>query len=308
MIKSVTVTNYKGDSVKLILGEPEKSGFLIKGIEGLGPTKANINTTELSTNDGAVYNSAKLTSRNIVFDLLFVETRGKDNRIAESIEDIRHKSYKFFAMKKNLELVVETDNRVAKITGYVESNEPTIFSQEEGTRISIVCPDPFFYSDTIVTNLHTVEPTFEFPFSNESLDANLLSMSNLHLITKGSVVYTGDHEVGIGIKIHANGSATNIEIHNVNTKEKMILDSAKITTITGSDIIEGDDIIINTMRGHKSITLIREGVSYNILNCLGRDTDWFTLSRGDNLFEFVAEEGISKLYFVVTNKLVYEGV
>lgn len=32
MIKSVTVTNYLGDSVKLELMRPEKSGFIVKSI------------------------------------------------------------------------------------------------------------------------------------------------------------------------------------------------------------------------------------------------------------------------------------
>ena len=66
MIRSVTVTNYLGDSIQLELMRPEKSGLIIKSIEGLGPSDAAINMTELSTNDGALYNSARLNKRNIV--------------------------------------------------------------------------------------------------------------------------------------------------------------------------------------------------------------------------------------------------
>mgnify|MGYP001033110678 FL=1 len=51
MIRSVTVTNYLGRSLKLELAQPEKSGFIIKEITGLGPATANINVTDLSTND-----------------------------------------------------------------------------------------------------------------------------------------------------------------------------------------------------------------------------------------------------------------
>jgi phage-related protein len=141
MIKSITVTNYLGDSIKLELGRPEQSGFLIKSISGLGPSKANINTTEVSTNDGSLFNSARLNQRNIVFDFIFVESINR-----ESIEDIRQKSYKYFPIKKNVDLLIETDNRIVKTTGYVESNEPNIFSSQEGAQISIICPDPYFYS------------------------------------------------------------------------------------------------------------------------------------------------------------------
>ena len=58
MIYSFAITNYLGDRVKLELGKPEVSGFLIKSVTGLGPVKANVNTTEVVTNDGSMFNSA----------------------------------------------------------------------------------------------------------------------------------------------------------------------------------------------------------------------------------------------------------
>lgn len=305
MIKSIKVTNYLGDSIKLILGEPEKSGFLIKSITGLGPVKANINTTEISTNDGSLYNSARLDQRNIVLNLLFVESGRK-----ETIEDVRQKSYKYFPIKKNLELVIETDNRVLKTTGYVEANEPNIFSEQEGTQISIICPDPYFYSadGNNVTDFYSVEPMFEFPFSNESLTDPLLVFGEIHTKTSGVVVYEGDAEIGVTIEIHAVGPASNITIYNLDTREIMTIDSVKIKAITGNDIIARDDIIIDTSRGNKGIKLIRDGVSYNILNALNKNTSWFSLTKGDNSFGFTADEGVLNLQFKIINKVIYEGV
>ena len=55
MIKSVTVVNHLGESLKLDLASPEKSGFIVKSIEGLVPVKATVNTTKMSTTDGALY-------------------------------------------------------------------------------------------------------------------------------------------------------------------------------------------------------------------------------------------------------------
>jgi len=51
MIKSITVTNYLGDSIKIDLARPELSGFVVKSITGLGPGTSTINTTELITQD-----------------------------------------------------------------------------------------------------------------------------------------------------------------------------------------------------------------------------------------------------------------
>ena len=307
MIKSITVTNYLGDSIKLELGRPEKSGFLIESISGLGPSKANINTTEASMNDGSLFNSARLNQRNIVFEFIFVETIN-----GESIEDVRQKSYKYFPLKKKLDLLIETDNRIAKTTGYVESNEPNIFSSREGSQISIICPDPYFYSagsdSNNTTFFYGIEPVFEFPFSNESLTDPLITFGNIHLKTENVITYKGDTEIGVTIRIHAIGEAENITIYNTGTREIMRIDTTKLESLTGSGIVAGDDIIIKTQKGDKSITLIREGKTTNILNCLDKKTDWFTLVKGDNIFTFTAESGTTNLQFWIESKVIYEGV
>lgn len=307
MIYSIVVTNYLGDRIKLELGKPDVSGFLIKSITGLGPAKANVNTTEVSTNDGSLFNSARLSQRNIVLDMVFINTV-----YGESIEDLRQKSYKYFPLKKSVELTIETDNRYMKTTGYVESNEPNIFSSQEGTQISIICPDPYFYSagedGNNVTNFYSIDPMFEFPFSNESLDEPLLVFGEIQIKTEGVITYHGDSEIGVMIYIHAIGPATNINIYNTETREVMRINTEKISLLTGKGIVASDDIVINTAKGEKSITLIREGVSYNILNCLDKNTDWFTLAKGDNIFAFTADSGVTNLQFRVENKVIYEGV
>lgn len=307
MIYSFAITNYLGDRVKLELGKPEVSGFLIKSVTGLGPVKANVNTTEVVTNDGSMFNSARLSQRNIVFQLAFVDTV-----YGETIEDIRQKSYKYFPAKKSVEIVIETDNRYVKIKGYVESNEPDIFSSQEGTQISIICPDPYFYSagedGNNVTDFYTIDPMFEFPFSNESLTDPLLIFGEIQIKTEGVITYYGDSEIGVVIYIHAIGPATNINIYNTETREVMMINTTKLEKLTGKGLVASDDIVINTTKGEKSITLIREGASYNILNCLDKNTDWFTLSKGDNIFAFTAETGVTNLQFRIENQVVYEGV
>lgn len=307
MIYSLAVTNFLGDRIRLELGKPENTGFLIKSITGLGPVKANVNTTEVATNDGSMFNSARLSQRNIVIQMVFV-----NSIYGEDIEEIRQKSYKYFPIKKNVELVIETDNRYVRTTGYIESNEPDIFSKQEGTQISIICPDPYFYSASEdgdnVTDFYSIDPMFEFPFSNESLSEPLLVFGEIQIKTEGVVTYSGDSEIGVMIYIHAIGPAEHINIYNTETREVMAIDTVKLEKLTGRGLIAGDDIIINTLKGEKSITLVRSGVSYNILNCLDKNTDWFTLVKGDNIFAFTADSGVTNLQFRIENKLIYEGV
>lgn len=307
MIYSLAVTNFLGDRIRLELGKPENTGFLIKSITGLGPVKANVNTTEVATNDGSMFNSARLSQRNIVIQMVFV-----NSIYGEDIEAIRQKSYKYFPIKKNVELVIETDNRYVRTTGYIESNEPDIFSKQEGTQISIICPDPYFYSASEdgnnVTDFYSIDPMFEFPFSNESLSESLLVFGEIQIKTEGVITYSGDSEIGVMIYIHAIGPAEHINIYNTETREVMTIDTVKLEKLTGRGLIAGDDIIINTLKGEKSITLVRSGVSYNILNCLDKNTDWFTLVKGDNIFAFTADSGVTNLQFRIENKVIYEGV
>lgn len=304
MIRSVTFTNYLGDSLKIVLARPEESGFVITSITGLGPGKANVNTTEVATNDGSLFNSSRLPSRNIVVSLKYMWI--------DSIETARQQSYKYFPIKKKITMLIETDNRQAEIEGYVESNDPTIFSKNEGADISIVCPDPFFYSagqkGINTTFFYGVEPLFEFPFSNDSLFEKLLIMSEIRNETERVVVYNGDAEIGVTITIHAIGEAGNVTIYNTGTREVMRIDTDKMREFTGSGIIVGDDIIICTAKGKKSVLLVRNGKITNILNCLDKNSDWFRLAKGDNIFAYTAESGSANLQFKIENRIIYEGV
>lgn len=304
MIHSITVTNYLGDSITLELARPEQSGFIVKSVEGLGPAKGNVNTVEVSTNDGGVFNSARLNIRNPVLDLVFLETA------TETIEDIRHKSYKYFPVKKKVKLLIKTDNRVSEIDGYVEHNEPAIFSNQEGCQISIICPYPYFYSagESNITVFSGVEPLFEFPFENESLATDLLEMGEIQNSAEQVITYNGDAEIGVTIIVYAIGEASNVTIYNAGTREVMRIDTNKLAALTGEGIVAGDEITIKTTKGDKSITLLRGGITTNILNCLDKNADWFQLVKGDNVFVYTAETGNSNLQFRIENRVIYEGV
>lgn len=304
MIKSVTVTNHTGDSIKLELTRPELSGFAIVNIDGLGPVKANISMTDISTYDGGMYNSSRLGTRNIVFDIIFM------NYYGESIEDIRHRAYTFFQTKTKVKLLFETSNRNLEIDGYVESNEPTIFSKQEGCKISVLCPFPYMYSleeDSSIT-FSNVEPLFEFPFSNESLTDPLLELGSIKSVSEKVITYKGDAETGIKITIHAYGEVGSITIYNTGTRESMKINAGLIDQLLGSGIVANDEIIINTEKGDKYIRLLREGVYYNILNCLDKNASWFQLKNGDNIFAYTAETGVENLKFTIENRVIYKGV
>ncbi len=315
MIKKVTITNFVGESVEYKIEGVDvdhNNGLLITEIEGLGPVKADINMTKLATADGEIFNSARLNGRNIKIKALFT--------YANTIEEARLSSYKFFPIGKPLTFRIETDNRIGETVGRVESNEPDIFSDESEMDISIVCEDSFFLSpNKDVTLFSGVEPLFEFNYHDQEEEYNGPEYENEghdpvtefgEIVNKktNTVFYSGDSETGCIFEIHAIGLVENVTIYNLRTRERMKIDTDKLNALTGNKLIAGDTITICTIKGQKSATLLREGVETNILNTLGKNIDWFQLAKGDNVFGFVAEYGEENIQFKITSQVAYEGV
>ena len=441
MIEQLTVINHLGESLVFDLARPELTGLAITNIEGLGPSKANVNTTELATSDGSLFNSVKLNNRNIKFNIVYYEKK--------TIEDSRLISYKYFPIKEEIVLIFKTENREVYISGYVESNEPNIFSKQVSTKISIVCPDPNFYDiEQLTTNFSNVESKFEFPFecnagneiseeriensytdsrhvneynfseitsyftkeeksgikttpwndtgtgytyvatrdiqqltikfktdsyrtasssvsrgclfwNNELVidqqapdryegsfveneytitnvkagdyfhtstpdssgypkqsitvsvmeEGELLEFGEFKFFARGNVPYHGDLESGIVMKIHATGELGNLTIYNLTTSEVFYIESEPLAAIVGSRISAGDTIVINTNVGQKGVVLIREGITYNILNAIDKNADWFRLKSGDNEFTYKVDEGeVADIQVEVTSNVLYEGI
>lgn len=304
MIRSVTVVNQLGEMLTMELRNPWRSGFNITNITGIGAPKGVINSTAVAPGDGDLFNSARADKRNIVFSISFVEV--------PTIEAARHLSYKMFPVKQMVTLIFETDTRMASISGWVESNEPDIFSQKEGCQISILCMDPYFQGigEGIpqITPMSSVENTFEFPFCNDSLTDPLLTIGNIEIHQEVVVYYPGEVPTGAIFTLTATGNVTNVTLYNTRTGESMYINTTKLANMTGSSILAGDKITINTNKGSKSITLLRGGVETNILNCINYNSDWFVIRPGDNLFAYNAVIGVVDLQVTISNQVLYGGI
>lgn len=311
MIRSIEVVNFLGEILTIdLFDDSPEHGLIVTNITGLGPAKANINTTDVANSDGSVFNSARLNERNIVIDITFLP--------ANTIEDTRQRTYKYFPVKRPITFRVVTDNRRLEIDGYVESNKPDIFSKEEGNQISIICPDPYFKSRSkVVTSFTGLESLFEFPFSNEidpdnydPEDHGFIEFSTVNNEIQKTILYEGDAETGIVIKIHAVSNVENITIYNTGTRERIRIDTSVVQSLTGSlhpSLSPGDDVIISTVRKDRYARLIRGGESYNILNAL-TEHSWFMLTKGKNTFAYTADAGSENLEFSIENSILYEGI
>lgn len=259
----------------------------ITNIEGIDPAEAVINTTKNAGADGSVYNSAYVNDRQITITLC-VNAPVEINRIA---------LYQFFKPKFPVTLYYKNATRDVYITGYVQSMQIGFFDKKQTVQIVVNCPQPFFNGfENSIQEFSSIDSLFEFPFSIEETG---IEFSTLKQYVEKSIINYGDVDTGAIITIKALGEVDTPKIYNVETSESFIVNFT---------LRAGDLLTINTRRGEKAITLLREGVKSNIIGSIEQGSTWFQLAPGDNLFTIAANSLVENMLvtFDVINQ--YEGV
>jgi hypothetical protein len=259
------IENYNGEVLTLTGNEPV---YQIIDIVGLNPPRAQINTSTIVGLDGAVFNSSKLETRNIVLTI----------KINGDVETNRQQLYNYFRTKSWCKFYYTNQNRDVSIVGYVESLECNFFTNNETAQISIICPYPYFKSIAEITQTLThTNAAFTFPFSINIGNPVIIS----EYTTGGINVYnSSESETGAIIEINFSSSASTIELKNVTTGDDFILNY---------NFQANDTLLINTNKGQKSITLIRNGVLNNLFSALQRGSVFFQLATGNNFFEYLID-------------------
>ena len=284
---SLKVENDRGDTLELT-GNPN---YNVYKIEGLNPPKASINSSANTTTDGSRINSARLESRNIV---IYMTVEGTAE---SSVENNRINLYKYFPAKKTVKLFFSHSSRNIYIEGAVELIECDPFNEKQVAQISIICPKPYFKDvKNLITSFGDVTSLFEFPFNITKTGAELSAVTSNQ---RKSIINIGDVETGVIIKLFSTGTVVNPVIYDALKRTQL-----KLTFTMAS----GDTIVINTNVGEKSITLIRGGVSYNIIGYMAQNSTWFTLESGDNVFTYDADSGNTSLQLTFTTAVLYSGV
>lgn len=312
MIYRIDVRNPKDEVLTLDLYAPQKSGLNVKNITGISPVGADIFMTPFASIDGAVYAGSRVPSRNIVMTIGMWNEEDSDGTIA-SIEDARLKSYNFFRIKDPVNLVFYTSNRILQVTGYVESNEVDIFSEDETTTISIICVDPWFHSESKTEiGFSGTRPTFEFPFQSVeggTTYPDLLQFGYISIDTRTNIIYKGDIKVGFEMHISFLGSEFhNIYFYNMDTRERMNMYTDQIEVLTGSPLDTGDELYISTVSGQRSAYLLRNGIFTNVISMIDKNADWFQLTKGSNMFAFASDHGVENITISLSYQDAYGGI
>lgn len=231
-----------------------------------------------------------------------------------SIEDSRHVSYKYFPLKEPVKMYFETDSKTVYLQGYVEENQPGIFSKDEETPITVVCPDPWFYELSETTTVLTgVEPMFEFPFDNNSLTQKLIVFGEIQNASVKEFFYKGDVPVGFVAELQVRDPESKIPVRririmNLDTRETLEIDTDKVAKITEGSLQFADTIYISTVPGDKYAYIVRGGEEIDILNAITKESSWPMIYAGTNTFGFAAAQGMERLWFKMTYKVAYTGL
>jgi len=302
MINLVRVTNAE-NVLNMELRNPEKSGFLVRDIQGLGSGTSDIRNTDYASLPGSIYDSSRKPVRNIVFQLRLLWH--------DTVEKARHESERYFPLGKSIKMEFFGDDRETWIEGYVESNEPTIFSttKMEGIdcQISVLCTDPAFKSP-IANSVEQKKleggfyfefprPTDEFPeipgdcFDDSYEDPYKYRLAMSDILSGGYSVsfdYDGTAETGCKFHLYFNESADRVEIICNRTGQSLIFKPD-----TENRFRAGDVMIIDTNAGNRSAYVVREGTYINYLDHMLVTSSFsgIILQKGSNTFRLEIDKG-----------------
>lgn len=256
-------------------------------IDGLSPSSATINTSNVAGLDGTRFNSASIGQRNLVIYL----------NIKSPVEENRQQLYRYFRVKRKCKIYFKNQNRDVFIEGYVETFEASLFGMTQQPQISIICPKPFFKAvDEILVEFSNTVALFEFPFS---IPEEGIEFSRIESMTT-KYINVGDIETGAIITL----SAVSNQILNPIIYNRTANEFFKVAV----DMSEGDTLIINTNKGEKSVTLIQGSVKTNLLNKIASGSTWLQFQPGINEISYAADEGAANLQVSIAITQKYGGV
>lgn len=266
LLRKVSAKNIQGSLLEMPLFD-NPGVLVVKDIQGLGPVKATLVSSNFANQDGAQYHSSRREPRNIVITLGLAP-----DLATMSVYDLRDQLYEWFMPKSEVVLIFEAYDRFSEqtlkvdILGHVETCEPNIFTQEPEVTISIMCFNPDF--------VNSFEPVVFDMETTDTMSETILS-------------YSGTIDTGVLFTIRPNRVMDGFTILHR-------LPSGELHQVSYTHPSEyGDVIEISSVQGSKYAKRWRIGVEESVLYAITPSSDWLRLQPGSNAFRvFVAGEPV----------------
>lgn len=256
MLTLVEARTIQGTLLSLPLAD-QSSGITVQNIDGLDPVKATIVSSSFTSLDGAQYQSSRRDIRNITMTLGL----NPPDYVATSVSSLRSQLYGFFMPGSVVSLrFYVSDDLYLDIMGRVESFTAPLFSNEPTADLSILCMDPDF------------------------VDPNTVSLSGSSVATSAEthVVYSGTTNTGFTFTFDVNRAVSEFTIYC-----RAPDDTISILDFSAS-LVADDVVVIDTVRGERSVTLTRAGVVSSLLYGMASQSSWVGLMPGDNYIRVYA--------------------
>lgn len=231
-----------------ILGVTPKDSLLVRKVTGLNPSSVDLFIGDYSR-DGGSYQGRRVGDRNVVLTI----DLNPNPALGETISGLRELLYKVFldplVDADHVELVLRSDDgRVRNLYGYTEKIETEVFDIETMVQISMICPDPYIrdVDETVLTN--PIGTWITVPFT-----------------------YGGSAEAGFVAEIIISADTPTLTINNNGQ-----------TMVVNHSFMAGDTVYLNTSRGERDITYVRDGVIYPLIAKLTPQSRWMELHSQSN--------------------------
>lgn len=284
---SLTLKNKNDQFITLTDRETE---YQVVNIEGLNPPPAQLNMTPIAGMDGARFNSSKLDTRNIVITV----------KINGDVPYNRQELYRIARTKEVITIYFKNERFDVFAVGYVETLECDLFSDAEYAQISIICMDPYF-KDILesVFDISNQVALFQFPFAIDYDDP--VPFSEYIAGRESVVTNNSESETGCLVTVSFSKNISQFVIRETDTGDQITLNY---------NFKKNDVLYINTNKGEKSVTLLRNGNLTNIFTALASGSVFFQLEPGPNTFTFSADSGTNDQYVsvIITFNRRFRGV
>ena len=261
--------------------------FRVIDIDGLSPVPVNINTSE-GSGDGAIFNSAFMQPRNIVITVVF----------CGDIETTRTAFYRIFPEKKSCTVIFSNKVRSVKITGYVETNTIDLFSQRQQAQVSLLCPNPWFESQTPEDFIPSYSvPLFSAPFSIE--EGEPIPVSEVVDHPTSLIINSGDVECGFAAEVTFSGAVTGLRFANETAGTWFKLNYSFAT---------GNKLTLDTRSGRLAVKVTRGTTVTNLLRYMVSGSRWLKLAVGANRLGVTADSGIDNAAVTISVYRLFGGV
>ena len=228
---------------------PNANPIQIRNIDGLGPPKADIQSTPFATARGEFFQGSSTETRNIVLTLGL-----NPNWLDQTMSNLRQLLYRYFMTESFARYRFFSDEmETVEALGMVESFEPNIFSDDPEIQISVICDRPDFVAvdDTTITGTTSPDPV--------------------------TVTYVGTVNAGFTLHIDGSGGYTgDIEVsNNVGPLSQDFL--VNDVTLNSSNNFE-----LNSLHGQRHVHRLSSDGDTNLLQKTTKSSTWPEFSPGDN--------------------------